>query len=344
MLRIAIVGAGRMTQIAHIPSLLQIDGVDIVALADIDTALAERVAARYSIPRVYATSEQLIEHEPQLDGVLVVVPRMFHAAAALPVLERGIPLFLEKPLEVTPEKGREIVAARQRNNTVMVMGYHNRYDPAYLSAEAILNHGEVGALRYGQIHSFGGAWMAGAVGMGGINLDDDRAVGAPPPAQTRDSKTFPAEVEWVEGWIHEVNMTRGLFGQARQVLYATDDMPRLALVEFEKGRALFEVGLMAPPGSVFDCTLALHCERGRIDLEFAPPLAFRQRSQLKLTTPQAVTYPSLEYRESFVEELFHFLRCVHGHAQPRTTAEDALCDLELCFEIVRSSQKDRRWG
>lgn len=341
MLHLGIVGAGRMTQIAHIPSLLQISGVDIVALADIDTALADRVAARYNIPSVYPTSAQLIEREPQLDGVLVVVPRMFHADAALPVLERGIPLFLEKPLEVTPEKGREIVAARRRSGTIMVMGYHNRYDPAYLMAEAILSQSEFGALRYGQVHSFGGAWMAGAVGLGGMNLDDDRPVGAPPLAQTRDSKKFPAELEWVEGWIHEVNMARGLFGEARQVLYATDDMPRLALVEFDKGRALFEVGLMAPPGSVFDCTMALHCERGRIDLEFAPPLAMRQRSQLKLTTPQAVTYPSLDYRESFVEELVHFLHCIRGQAQPRTTAEDALGDLELCFEIVRAGKPHR---
>jgi predicted dehydrogenase len=91
---------------------------------------------------------------------------------------------------------------------------------------------------------------------------------------------------------------------------------------------------MNPPGSVFDCSLALHCERGRLDLEFAPPLAFRERSRLEITTPTAVTRPSLDYKESFVEELVHFFRCILGRAQPHTTAEDALCDLELCFEII----------
>jgi hypothetical protein len=112
-------------------------------------------------------------------------------------------------------------------------------------------------------------------------------------------------------------------------------MPRLALVEFEKARGLFEVGLMNPPGSEFDCALGLHCERGRIDLEFAPPLAFRQRSQIKLTTPQSVSFPSLAYQESFVEELVHFMQCIRGRAVPHTPVQDALRDLELAFEIIR---------
>lgn len=335
-LRIGIVGAGRMTQIAHIPSLLQIGGVDIAALADVETGVAERVAERYHIPHVYDSSAALLEGEGQLDGVLVVTPRMFHAETCLPILERNIPTFLEKPLEVSPLKGREIVTARQARDTIMVIGYHNRYDPAYVAAEKIALAQELGALRYGQIHSFGGAWMAGAQGIGSISLEAERTTGAPPQAQARDAKKFPAEVEWVEGWIHEVNMARGLFGQARQVLYATNEMPRLALVEFERGRVLLEVGLMNPPGFAFDCTIAVHCERGRIDLDFAPPLAFRQRSVIKVTTAPGVTYPSLAYQESFVDELVHFLRCIQGREKPHTTAEDALRDLELCFEIIKA--------
>jgi predicted dehydrogenase len=100
-LKIGLVGAGRMTQMAHLPSLLQIGGVQPVAIADIDLELARRVASAYNIPRVYESSEALVAGEPDLDGVLIATPRMHHAATCLPVLERGIPVFLEKPLEVT---------------------------------------------------------------------------------------------------------------------------------------------------------------------------------------------------------------------------------------------------
>jgi myo-inositol 2-dehydrogenase/D-chiro-inositol 1-dehydrogenase len=338
-LKIGLIGAGRMMQMAHLPNLLQIGGVQPIAIADIDTEVAHRVAGAYNIPRVYDSSEALAAGEPELDGVLIATPRMFHAATCLPVLERSIPIFLEKPLEVTLEKARQIVETCQRVGTIMVIGYNNRYDPAYLSAEHMLHSGQLGDLRYAQIHSFGGSWMAGAKELNQISLDDEPpSPESPPRGESRDATTYPAELEWVEGWIHEVNMARGLFGEARSVLYASNEMPRLALVEFERVRVLFEVGLISPPGSPFDCTIAVHCRNGRLDLSIPAPLLFRQPTELKVSTPKGVTIPQLEYRESFVEELVHFLRCISGRDKPRTTAEDALCDLELCFEIVKTGR------
>ena len=85
-LKIGLVGAGRMMQLAHLPSLLQIGGVQPVAIADIDVETAQRVAAAYNIPRVYESSEALVAGEPTLDGVLIATPRMHHAVTCLPVL------------------------------------------------------------------------------------------------------------------------------------------------------------------------------------------------------------------------------------------------------------------
>lgn len=336
-LKIGFVGAGKMVQMAHLPHLLQINGVRPVAIADLDLEAAQRLAAAYNIPRTYASSQALVEGEAELDGVIVVTPRMYHAEACLPILEAGIPVFMEKPLEVTPEKGRQIVEACQRGGTFMIIGYNNRYDPAYLAAQAILGSGELGDVRYAQIHSFGGLWRAGAHTLGEISLDEDpRPPGSPPQAEAREGKTYPAELEWVEGWIHEINMARGLFGEAKSVLFASNDVPRLALVDFERSRALFEVGLILPPGCPFDCTITVHCTDGRLDLSIPAPLLFRQPTELRITTPDGVRVPSLEYKESFVEELVHFLRCISGREEPRTTAEDALRDLELCFSIVEA--------
>jgi predicted dehydrogenase len=98
------------------------------------------------------------------------------------------------------------------------------------------------------------------------------------------------------------------------------------------------VGLINPPGSPFDCTIAVHCRDGRLDLSIPAPLLFQQPTELKISTPQGVRMPHLEYKEAFVEELVHFLRCITGREQPRTTAEDALRDLELCFKIVEAGR------
>ena len=338
-LRIGIVGAGKMVQMAHLPNLISVDGVELAAIADLDKAAAQKVADAYNIPNVYGSSQELIEGEADLDGVVVVTPRMHHAEACVPILKQGIPVFMEKPLEVTLEKGREIIQACEEGKTFMVVAYNNRYDPAFLTASKILHSGELGEITWARIHSFGGLWRAGGLTLGQISLDEEPLpVGSPPKAQSRDGKTFPAELEWTEGWIHEVNMARGLFGEAKSVIFASNDVPRLALVEFERTRAFFEVGLIHPPGIPFDCKITINTTKGQLELTIPAPMLMRQPTELKITTPQGVSIPSLEFKESFTEEIVHFLRCIKGLEKPRTTAGDAYKDLELGLKIVETGK------
>jgi len=334
-IKIGIVGAGKMVQMAHLPNLISVGGVELAAIADLDKVAAQKVANAYNIPNVYESSQELLDGEPKLDGVVVVTPRMNHADACVPILKRGIPVFMEKPLEVTLEKGREIVQACEVGQTFMVVAYNNRYDPAFLTASKMLHSGELGEIIWARIHSFGGLWRAGGLTLGQIDLDEEPLpIGSPPKAQSRDGKTFPAELEWTEGWIHEVNMARGLFGEAKSVIFASNDVPRLALVEFERTRAFFEVGLIHPPGIPFDCKISINTTKGQLDLTIPAPMLMRQPTELKITTPEGVKIPSLEFKESFTEEIVHFLRCITGKEKPRTTAEDAFKDLELGLKIV----------
>ena len=340
-LKIGIVGAGKMVQMAHLPNLISVDGVELVAIADLDQAAAQKVANAYNIPKVYGSSQELLDGEAELDGVVVVTPRMNHAEACVPILQRGIPVFMEKPLEVSLEKGREIVEACEQGKTFMVVAYNNRYDPAFRTARKMLHSGEFGEITWARIHSFGGLWRAGGLTLGQISLDEEPLpVGSPPKAQSRDGKTFPAELEWTEGWIHEVNMARGLFGEAKSVLFASNDVPRLALVEFERTRAFFEVGLIHPPGIPFDCKISINTTKGQMDLTIPAPMLMRQPTELKITTPHGVSIPSLEFKESFTEEIVHFLRCITGQEKPRTTADDALRDLELGLKIVETGKSN----
>ena len=77
-LRIGIVGAGKMVQMAHLPNLISVDGVALAAIADLDLAAAQKVADAYNIPNVYGSSQELLDGEVELDGVVVVTPRMHH--------------------------------------------------------------------------------------------------------------------------------------------------------------------------------------------------------------------------------------------------------------------------
>ncbi|MCZ7589856.1 MAG: Gfo/Idh/MocA family oxidoreductase [Gaiella sp.] len=337
--RLGIVGAGFITQTAHVPSVNLLGDVEVVAVADPVPESAQRAARACRAAHVYAAGEELLErHGDELDGVIVATPRGTHAEACIPFVERGVPVLLEKPLDATHEGARRIVEAQERTGTVVVVGYHNRFDPAFAAAEHLVRERELGRLRHVSIRSFGGAWKAGAAPPGTLSTADAPRVLEPPRAESRDRREHPAEVEWLEGWIHEVNLAQALLGDVRDVAFASSAMPRLAVVDYEGGRALFEVGLISPPGFPFQCRLTLHCERGRMELELAPPLLSRARSVLEVVTHESATFPSLDFRESFVDELSHFLRCVDGAETPRTTVQEAMRDVELCLAIAGRSE------
>jgi predicted dehydrogenase len=161
-LRVGLIGAGYMMQVTHLPSLHAIDGVELAAIADLDTALAERVARANGIPRVYASADDLVAREERLDAVVVVTNKNRHVRAALPALEHGISTLIEKPLAATAEHGRQMVETAERTEALLMVGYMKRFDPAVRELLNQLRADVLGELRFVRLHDFSGNWTAGA--------------------------------------------------------------------------------------------------------------------------------------------------------------------------------------
>jgi predicted dehydrogenase len=267
---------------------------------------------------------------------VVVTNKLHHAEASLPALARGVAVLIEKPLAATLEDGRRMVEAAERTGATLMVGYMKRFDPAFRALQAELASGALGELRYARLHDFGGNWTVGAPRVGGFRLDEPEA----PPGPIRGPAPAPADArtaafnEWIEVWIHDVNMARALFGQPRAILYASNDLPRLALVEFERARALLEMGTIAHPGAPWDERVSVYGRAGQAELVFPAPLLFRRPTELVVRTGEGERRPALADREAFTEELIHFLGCVRRREAPLTPGREGLRDLELCDQIV----------
>src|SRR3954451_12464186 len=96
-IRLGIVGCGAVTQRHHLRALKRVPGVKVVALADQDTTLLERLAAEYRVSERYATYRELVQ-AGNVDAVAVCLPPHLHAEVALAALEQGKHVFIEKPL------------------------------------------------------------------------------------------------------------------------------------------------------------------------------------------------------------------------------------------------------
>jgi myo-inositol 2-dehydrogenase / D-chiro-inositol 1-dehydrogenase len=117
-LRVAIVGAGWIAE-DHRAALGNL-GHRLAAVCDVDRERAERLARGGAA--VYEDWQALLEQE-ELDALWVATPPRLHAAPAAAALERGLPVYLEKPVARTLEDADAIVAAWRRSGVVCAVGY-----------------------------------------------------------------------------------------------------------------------------------------------------------------------------------------------------------------------------
>jgi len=122
--RIGFIGVGGMGQ-HHLKTVYEIPGAQVVAVCDVNAELAEAMGAQYKA-RAYTDHHEMLEKE-SLDALYVVIPPFAHTDAELIAAERGIHLFVEKPVALTIEKARQIRDAVRQAGIITSVGYTLRY-------------------------------------------------------------------------------------------------------------------------------------------------------------------------------------------------------------------------
>ncbi len=107
-------------------------------------------AKEFGIP-VYTDWRQLLDRE-ELDGVSIVTPDHLHRELAVEAAGRGLHVLVEKPLDVTADGCREIIAACRRSNVFLQVDFHKRYDPYHIALEQKCRDGTLGTVLYGYCH------------------------------------------------------------------------------------------------------------------------------------------------------------------------------------------------
>jgi predicted dehydrogenase len=133
--RIGLVGAGFIGG-RHLDSLASQDGVRVVAVADPQVERAEQLAARAGA-RAHPGWEELLDAE-ELDALYVCVPPHGHGAVEEAAVDRGLPLFVEKPLAADLATAERLAARIEKAGLLTSVGYHWRYLDTLERARALL--------------------------------------------------------------------------------------------------------------------------------------------------------------------------------------------------------------
>jgi predicted dehydrogenase len=142
-MRMAMVGAGAIAELGHLPALSLTDAVVLTAVVDTDLGRARRVAEAFGAPLALDTTQGLGAHA---DFACVAVPHHVHEAVSLALLQEGLHLLIEKPLAISVRGCDEIIAAARAADKRLGVAMPRRYGPAARFAKAALDAGLLGQL------------------------------------------------------------------------------------------------------------------------------------------------------------------------------------------------------
>lgn len=147
-LRMIVVGTGAMGS-AWVETLRADPRWSVAALVDTSPAALAAAAEAAGVPeeRRFASAVSAFEAAPA-DAVLVVTPPEHHRAVSVAALERGIPVFSEKPLAHNLSDGVAVLTAARHNNTLLMVGQGRRWLPHITAMRDAVQSGLIGELGY----------------------------------------------------------------------------------------------------------------------------------------------------------------------------------------------------
>ena len=143
-LRLGVAGLGRAFAVM-VPTFTGDARVALVAGADPREEARARFQQDFQA-KAYDSVDKLCA-DPSVDAVYVATPHQFHAANAIAAARAGKHVLVEKPMALSPDECRAMIAAAREAKVQLVVGHSHSFDAPILKAREIIASGAVGRVR-----------------------------------------------------------------------------------------------------------------------------------------------------------------------------------------------------
>lgn len=330
MIRLAVIGAGRIAERVHLPNLARLPGIVVEGVVDPDPDRLRVIRTRWPELAVFDSMDDLLACRTP-DAVLVCAPPEHHAELALRALSSHAHLYLEKPVATRSVEAREVADAWRGSSFLAAMGFNYRFHPGVHELVRRSGAGEIGrrmAIRtlFSAPDDGPGGWRSSPSLGGGALLD----LGA-----------------------HHLDLIRFVTGEEGVELTATLSSPRagidaasvtLALSDDSMAQCLFILG--GPEVDRFEIVgargvLSLDRLSGRVERS-EPRFAHGRRSSVRRATRLAFAAAREAGRPpgepSYRLALAAFARAVGGSGELLPSLDDGLRALELAEAALESAR------
>ncbi len=176
---IAVIGCGRISEIAHFPALSKMEDVRIKYACDIIPGKAQQKKEKF--PKIENTIEdyKIALADPEVDTVFVLTPNYAHYTVTMDALAAGKNVFCEKPITVNYELSAKMKEAADKAGKILNIGVCNRYNLSVEKLAQMNKEGKFGNIyhvycsfrSFRSIPGLGGAFTTKSMSGGGVLID-----------------------------------------------------------------------------------------------------------------------------------------------------------------------------
>jgi predicted dehydrogenase len=346
-LGIGMIGAGMVGQVAHLSNLVQIAACEVVALAELRPELGRQAAARFGVPKVYASHHELLRDE-RVEAVVVVTRRAATGPVVLDALTAGKHVLSEKPMAHSLVQAARLVEAAAARDLRYAVGFMKRHDAGTQLAKRLLDEaragGALGNILLVRVYCHGGDFACGVDGF--VMTDEPRPEGL---------ALWPVTPEWLPAdlgedyaWFlnvysHDINLLRYLLPEPCVVKAAALSHRNGRIVLLDAGAFPVVLELAESSAHEWQEGVEVLFERGRLALSFASPMRRNEPARVTLYRAGAgATEHVVEWSWSFRRQAEAFVSDVLTGGVPLASGRDGLEDMRLVEEIWGCHLRDRR--
>jgi predicted dehydrogenase len=354
--RIAVVGAGTITQSAHLPALARLaDRFELVAVCDLSPSRAAGIASRAGAGVRAGSSFDEIAGAPDIDAVLLATPRG-HAPMASVALTAGKHVLAEKPLCLTVAEADQLTALAVRQDRVLQVGYMKMYDPLVAAARSELERLEdVRLIEITVAHPRDEAQTGHLRLVGGSDVDESVLEAAVAAEQERTREALGDVPEafgslyrdvLLGSVVHELSLLRAVgvtvperFDSAVAWPWPVAVPSVLATATIGAARLVLS-WLWLPDYPAYSEQLRVLAGNGGLTLEIAPPYVVDASSTLRIAQSDGELHGETTLvagpESGFVHQLEAFADVIQGRDSLVSDAAGAAADTRSMQALVRA--------
>ncbi len=141
-IKVGVIGCGSICEFRHAPEYVANPNVEVLAFYDPNNQRAEKMVGKFGGKAVSDFKE--ITRNPDIDAISDCSTNEMHHVITTDALEHGKHVLCEKPMSITLEGARKMIAASRTSGRILMIGHNQRFAAGHRKAKEILDSGELG--------------------------------------------------------------------------------------------------------------------------------------------------------------------------------------------------------